>query len=531
MPGLRLYKNSYYQNIGANQPILEGTIKLGCTKGRGSSTRMFNYCKQTSQNPSSCIDQFINIPKQNDCDLLSENTNYQTCGPWPQFGGLDNTNSRYTPILASQNGKIQPLYIFEDTLFSVNTSPSIANDGTIYIGYNQLNIETRNPSHGYLFAFNNDGTVKWQYILQSNDTFNQSTPTIGKNGVIYFGSKLGYVYAINPNGTTKWYNQYTLGIYNLSPIIGSITASLIIGNDNNIYFGSNGVINPNDPYSDNVSLLFSIKSRNGTENWTYNPFPQSNNNRPSINDSVAIDKNNNIYFGFQLNNNGQLAYVICLDSYGVLKWQTDINHSKLNSVLLTGRPTLSVDNSYVYIPNFYYQSTPSIFYLNAIKTIDGTIDNQKSITINCTNSNSNYNSIARNNNDDLYFSICDPSNNAVLYSVKNGTINWTFTINAPIGINTIAYIDNTPSIGSDGTIYFCVTSTDYSTYTSSSSMYAINQDGTLKWDTPIIVEGGFSYVYTSSAINLQGNVIISATIFNIFEGFPANYHSTLYSFM
>jgi hypothetical protein len=46
---------------GGNHKIADVTVNLGSTKGRGSSTRMFNYCKKTSENPSGCINQFINI--------------------------------------------------------------------------------------------------------------------------------------------------------------------------------------------------------------------------------------------------------------------------------------------------------------------------------------------------------------------------------------------------------------------------------------------------------------------------------------
>jgi hypothetical protein len=60
-----MYKKSFYSNIGANQPILEGTINLGCTRGRGSTTRMFNYCHRHSTNNSECINQFINTKSTN----------------------------------------------------------------------------------------------------------------------------------------------------------------------------------------------------------------------------------------------------------------------------------------------------------------------------------------------------------------------------------------------------------------------------------------------------------------------------------
>ena len=61
MPGLQMFKRGFYSHIGSNQSIVAGTINLGNTKGRGSSTRMFNYCKTHSPNPAGCINQFINI--------------------------------------------------------------------------------------------------------------------------------------------------------------------------------------------------------------------------------------------------------------------------------------------------------------------------------------------------------------------------------------------------------------------------------------------------------------------------------------
>ena len=60
MPGLQLFKKGFYSHIGANQPIVTGTINLGSTKGRGSSTRMINYCNKR-QSYQSCINQFITI--------------------------------------------------------------------------------------------------------------------------------------------------------------------------------------------------------------------------------------------------------------------------------------------------------------------------------------------------------------------------------------------------------------------------------------------------------------------------------------
>jgi surface protein len=45
--------------LGGNQKISSTAINIGSTKGIGSTTRMFNYCKQTSPNPELCINNFI----------------------------------------------------------------------------------------------------------------------------------------------------------------------------------------------------------------------------------------------------------------------------------------------------------------------------------------------------------------------------------------------------------------------------------------------------------------------------------------
>jgi hypothetical protein len=52
----------FQRGKGGNHKIAGVTINLGCTKGRGSSTRMFNYCNK-SDNQFYCLNQFIKINK------------------------------------------------------------------------------------------------------------------------------------------------------------------------------------------------------------------------------------------------------------------------------------------------------------------------------------------------------------------------------------------------------------------------------------------------------------------------------------
>jgi hypothetical protein len=50
----------FVRGKGGNDRIAAATINLGSTKGRGSSTRMFNYCKKRESNIY-CLNQFINV--------------------------------------------------------------------------------------------------------------------------------------------------------------------------------------------------------------------------------------------------------------------------------------------------------------------------------------------------------------------------------------------------------------------------------------------------------------------------------------
>lgn len=47
------------KRFGGNNKIVDVSVNLGATKGRGSSTRMFIWCTEHSPNPSICINQFV----------------------------------------------------------------------------------------------------------------------------------------------------------------------------------------------------------------------------------------------------------------------------------------------------------------------------------------------------------------------------------------------------------------------------------------------------------------------------------------
>lgn len=101
------------------------------------------------------------------------------------------------------------------------SAPSLAGDGTIYIG----------GGSGKLFAVNPDGTLKWKYVADNQHWV--GTPAVGSDGTIYFRTtyslvddKKDYLFAINPDGSLKW--RYEMGLY-------SGISFVSIGPDGTIY--------------------------------------------------------------------------------------------------------------------------------------------------------------------------------------------------------------------------------------------------------------------------------------------------------
>jgi len=91
----------------------------------------------------------------------------------------------------------------------------------------------------------NPGTIKWKF--QPSQAQIWSSPVIGPDGVIYFGSADSYFYAVNPNGTMKW--KFKTG--------NVIEGSGAVSNDGIVYFGS----------MDNY--FYAVYTSNGTLKWKF----------------------------------------------------------------------------------------------------------------------------------------------------------------------------------------------------------------------------------------------------------------------
>ncbi|EJQ68370.1 hypothetical protein IG7_03511 [Bacillus cereus HuA2-4] len=105
------------------------------------------------------------------------------------FGYNWNKNS---PYAGTETGKVKweyKLYKKDGDIQTFSAPPAIGSDGTIYIGnYNRK-----------LYALNPDGSIKW---IKDDVAYKDTTPVIAEDGTIYVVYRK--LTALNPDGSIKW---------------------------------------------------------------------------------------------------------------------------------------------------------------------------------------------------------------------------------------------------------------------------------------------------------------------------------------
>jgi outer membrane protein assembly factor BamB len=111
----------------------------------------------------------------------------------------------------------------------VRASPAIGADGTVYVA-------TRSGVGGarLVALAPDDGVVRWDFVVAQvhvtpDDVY--STPSVGADGLVYFGAETGWIYAVRPDGLLDWSYDLKCGIDWSSPTIAD---------DGTIYIGGIG---------------------------------------------------------------------------------------------------------------------------------------------------------------------------------------------------------------------------------------------------------------------------------------------------
>jgi len=116
--------------------------------------------------------------------------------------GVEGTESRVWAF--NPDGTVKWKTVVTEPYCRVRGSPTVAPDGTIYISTKAC-LEAR----GKVIALSPSGTKLWEYVVMPehgtaalDDVY--STPTVGADGLIYFGAETERFYALNPDGTLNW---------------------------------------------------------------------------------------------------------------------------------------------------------------------------------------------------------------------------------------------------------------------------------------------------------------------------------------
>lgn len=357
---------------------------------------------------------------------------------WPTFHGNLQRTGQSSVDTSHVDGTLKWAFQTED---GIESSPSIASDGTIYIA----------DHAGYLYAVNPDGTEKWRLQLDEpefNETYSvnlstRSSPAIASDGTIYLTFLDQHLHAINPDGTEKWKFPLNLTFDNwMSPAIGS---------DGTIYINSS---NPNA----GVRAI----NPNGTEKWHY-PAPANMFNSP------AVGKDGTIYAGIPSSYSDN--HLVALNPNGSVKW-TAPTHQFLES-----SPAIASDGT-IYIGSFLQDIPGAGLYAFSP---DGT---QKWFFETTSHEICSTPSIASDGT--IYFGDLE----GFFYALNPaGEELWHFEVDGTA--------ETSAAIGAEGTIYFGSSLGD-----DEPSFFALNPDGSVNWSypagsvasSPAIAEDGTIYI-------------------------------------
>ncbi len=245
---------------------------------------------------------------------------------WPMFRH-DARHTGHSPYVGPRTNNVAWKY-WTDDYYVLHSSPTIAHDGTVYLGGDDkdyyalypdgslkwrwdvgqswvdcsscidsegnmyIAIDGNSSSYGTAYMFTQEGAVNWNYQITG---WSESSPLIAADGTIIFGSRDHYVYALNNDGSLKWKYQTGSDVRS-SPAMDPYGLIYIGSHDTNLYcFNSDGEIQ-----------------------WT---FPSSG----PIFSSPCIDLDNRIYFGTM---DGK---IYCIDQGGQEVWHYDTGGSHISS--------------------------------------------------------------------------------------------------------------------------------------------------------------------------------------------------------
>jgi outer membrane protein assembly factor BamB len=303
------------------------------------------------------------------------------------------------------------------------SSPAVGVDGTIYFG----------TSDGRLNAVHSNGTPYWSYLTRGAVI---ASPALARDETVYVGSLDGWLYAVQADaGSASGKLLWSV------PTGAAIYSSPAVGVDGTIYVGSLD------------HMLYAVRP-NGTTNWT---FPTGG----AINSSPAVGVDGTIYVG------SVDGKVYAISPNGTKKWEFRTGGEVDSSPAIGTDGAIYVGSldSKVYAINpdgktnwVFSADAPAPIYSSPAVGPDGTIyvaarngriyalrpgDGKKLWHAQATQNEIGYSSLALAADGTLYVGAKD----GLLHGLATGGgSNWTFIAIGPVSRSS-------PTIGPDGTIY------------------------------------------------------------------------------
>ena len=353
------------------------------------------------------------------------------------------------------------------------SSPSIGDDGTVYIGSSQ---EIGTSAADAIYAINSDGTLKWKYETGVQMSA-KGGPTIGGDGTIYCliwdkNASTNHLFAINgSDGSLKWrYNNLGTTGHNWGEVTPAISSQEVI------YIPSGGKVYALDTTGD-LSWIYTCEA-------TYLS-------------SASIGPSGTIY----INGNSK---VLAIQPDSTLKWEytVDTYDYSFSAPALGSQETVYVgrssgsdahDSTYLYALDPADGSLLWRFYTGGLRAYaNPAVDSDGTIYIGTTAKGP----AAEEGQCGIFFAI-NP----------DGSQKWSYDTSIDLGgAEETAQSDiySSPAIGSDGTIYFS---------TEGKYIYALNPDGTVKEKYNLYTlsprsSGCSAIVYSSPAIAADGTIYV-----------------------